>query len=71
MSTEIEQDQVQMAQDALSTFYHSESPGFAMAGAAHAILATLDTPCRTVVQYDFRDDETWAYCNDGTIWVRR
>lgn len=26
---------------------------------------------RTVVQYDFRGDETSAYCNDGTVWALR
>jgi hypothetical protein len=65
------------AEDALATFYGYEKEGFAFAAVAHAMLHLIemaeslpdDGPPRRVVQYDFEDGNTLAYCNDGTVWV--
>lgn len=42
--------------------------GLIETGALSTAIAAAFPARRTVVQYDFRDDETWAYCNDGTVW---
>lgn len=67
------------AENALATFYNYEKEGFAFAAVAHAMLHLIDMaeslddplPPRAVVQYDFEDGNTLAYCNDGSVWILR